>query len=101
MNQTTLVVLDEAGLEAIVQRVLNASKPVTPEPQPKTGKALLTVEEACAMLSVTRVTLHTWKKSGRLPYHRIGHRVYFKEEEIMGAMKMFGVYCGDGLKRVF
>ncbi len=90
MNQTALVVLDEAGLEAIVQRVLNANKSVTPEPQVKTGKALLTVEDACAMLSVSRVTLHSWKKRGRLPYHRIGHRVYFKEEEIMGAMRRVG-----------
>ncbi len=88
MHQQSLIILDEAGLEAIVQRVLQSkqSEPLLKQEESK-AKKLLTVDETCEFLSISRVTLHVWKKNGRLPYYRIGHRVYFKEVDIISALR--------------
>ena len=95
MTTLSLIIIEEAELENLFRRVL---KEYNAADQTKQGtnpsKALLTVNETCELLSITRVTLHAWKRAGRLPYHRIGHRVYFKEEEIMAAMRTVGGRAG-------
>jgi excisionase family DNA binding protein len=35
---------------------------------------LLTINEACAYLKVTRATLYRWARSGRLPLRKVGLR---------------------------
>lgn len=46
-------------------------------------ETLLTVEEVAEYLEVSKVTIHTWKREGKLPFYRMGRRVYFKKSEIL------------------
>ena len=46
-------------------------------------ETLLNVEQMAQYLGVSKATVHTWKKEGRIPFHRLGRRVYFKKSEIL------------------
>ena len=48
---------------------------------------LLKIEEVCKILQVSEVTVHKWKKMGKIPFHRISNRIFFKRSEIHQALK--------------
>lgn len=67
-------------------QVLLSSKHVDRAYTPK----LLTSKETAKLLSVSLVTLHDWKLSGKIPYIKIGTRVRFEEQEVLRAIKEGG-----------
>lgn len=52
-----------------------------PETQTETEK-LLTADEVCTRLSVSRVTLHQWKKKGWLTPVKLGYAVRWRESDV-------------------
>ncbi|MCH8904207.1 MAG: helix-turn-helix domain-containing protein [Bacteroidetes bacterium] len=48
---------------------------------------LLKIEEVQDLLSVSKVTIHKWKKKGILPYYKLNRRLYFKKSEILAALR--------------
>ena len=38
---------------------------------------LMTSEKVAELFKVSKVTLHQWKKEGRIPFFKINSRVYF------------------------
>jgi len=49
----------------------------------KNRDELLTQEQAAKLLSVTKQTLISYQKKGRLNAHRLGKRTYYKRGELM------------------
>ena len=47
---------------------------------------LMTIEETCEFLHVSKVTIHKWKKKKLIFSHRIGRKIYFKKQELMTAI---------------
>jgi len=47
----------------------------------------LKIGEVCKILGVSRVTVHTWKRKGILPFHRISRKIYFKKSDVFAALK--------------
>ncbi|GEO04471.1 hypothetical protein AAE02nite_21350 [Adhaeribacter aerolatus] len=47
----------------------------------------ITIDRVCELLGKSKVTVHKWKREGRLPYHRISNKVYFYESEVLAALK--------------
>ena len=63
-------------------------KKVQPEKVPKDKEdELIKIQEVAKLLSVSKVTIHEWKKKGIIPFHRMGRRVFFKKHEILEALK--------------
>jgi excisionase family DNA binding protein len=56
---------------------------------PPKEEKLLTTVEVCKLLHITRATCDTWRKQKKLPYKRIGSRVYFNEQEVLAALQSF------------
>lgn len=56
----------------------------TAPPQPA---ALLTIAQAAARLDVCPQTIHEWKRTGKLSYHKLGNRTYIKEPDLMAALQ--------------
>jgi excisionase family DNA binding protein len=88
--QTVLITLNELDLQALLRNTIE--EVLSKTTQPATDKAthsdrLLSIEEVCTLLKISKPTLHNWKREGRLPFHRMGAKVYFKEAEVMEAMK--------------
>ena len=47
---------------------------------------LLKIDDAAAFLHVTTRTINTWKKSGRIPFHFIGSRIFYRKSELESAL---------------
>ena len=50
---------------------------------------LLSINDLCKIFKVSRVTINTWMKDGRLPYSKMSRRVYFKYDDVMMSLKKF------------
>lgn len=51
----------------------------------ETLEEYIKIEEVCELLQVTRPTVHLWKKEGKLPFYKIGNRLFFKKSEVLGS----------------
>ena len=43
----------------------------------------LTIQEVSKLLGVSLVTLHKWKKQGKIKFHRFGSRIRFRKSEVL------------------
>ncbi len=80
-----LVVIDIDQLkgiinEAVLEAVRQINKPADPD-------QLMRRVDVAKELQVSLKTIAAWMKSGRLPYHRINSRIFFKRSEILEAMQ--------------
>jgi hypothetical protein len=50
-------------------------------------KTLLRRKDVSKLFTVSLVTINKWMRSGKLPYHRINSRIYFKKNEVLEAMQ--------------
>lgn len=81
-----LVVFDIDDLERVIEKLFG--KYMQPHLTQQTDSdELLQIQEAAKILEVSISTLHTYKKVGAIPFHRIGRRVYFKKSEILDSLK--------------
>lgn len=71
-------VISECIIEA-----LHTYQPPTPPDE------LLTEWQAARLLKVSKVTLHTWRKSGLIKYYRIGTRIRYSRSELLAQSGSF------------
>jgi len=85
-----LVVFDIQDLEKVIKACIEdaftAYAPAKMESLPDDNE-LLQVDEVAKLLNIGVSTLHTYKKNGSIPFHRIGRRVYFKRGELLSCLK--------------
>ncbi len=43
----------------------------------------LSIEEMCKLFKVSRVTINSWMKQGKIPFRKISRRVYFNIDEVI------------------
>ena len=65
---------------ALESRVNFLNKPMEEDP-------FLSIEQVQKILSVSKVTIHKWKKKGLITYHKLNRRLYFKKSEVLNAVK--------------
>lgn len=53
----------------------------------KKEKELMTFNETREFLSISQSCLNQWKAQGKIPFQKLGKRVYFSKSEIFGALK--------------
>lgn len=61
-----------------------------PTPPNEDNGNFLTAKEVSKLLSVSLVTLHKWKKDGKIKFYRFGSRIRFKRNEILSVQKFAG-----------
>ena len=49
---------------------------------------LLTRDEACKLLKISKTSLWKWSKNGRIKSYGIGNRVYYKKEELIKSLTL-------------
>jgi len=52
------------------------------KPTPKIDETLLTVAEVCDLFKVSRQSISTWRRAGKLHAQKIGYLVRFKKSDI-------------------
>ncbi len=65
------------NIEDSLQQLVNK-----PDPEPPTSEKYLTTEQVCEILSVSRVTLWNWGKSGILSSFRAGNLKRYRLSDI-------------------
>lgn len=82
--------------EIIVQSINEALPP--PIVIPKEDR-LLRRKDVASMFDVSLVSINEWMRSGRIPFHRMNSRVYFKESEVMEALIGVAITQSNSKKR--
>ena len=94
MNQHVLISLTKEELQSMITECVNqalsshnlhTTAPTQTAEVPITA-ALLTIKDMCDLFKVSKVTIHNWRKQGKLPYRKKGRRVYFVEQDVMNSM---------------
>lgn len=70
-------------LRTTIRECINEALRTYQPPPPTPPDELLTERQAAELLKVSKVTLHTWRKSGRLKYHRYGTRIRYSRSELL------------------
>ena len=86
------IILDGISVEDFQNQLIGKIKSeffsTTPVHAKETGEdEFLTVSQVAKLLSISKVTVHHWKKVGKLPFHRFGTRIRFKKSEILNNEK--------------
>ena len=79
------VTLSLADLREFVTDLLENGIAATPAPAPvevERSRDLMTRDEVCEYLGVTKPTLHRWNKQGFLTCVKVGSKVRYRREDI-------------------
>lgn len=80
------IVLLPVSIEELETRLVNRFKvlfgSLQPAPDQTPAEDYITVKQAAKLLQVSAVTIHTWKREGKLKFYRFGTRIRFKQSEI-------------------
>ncbi|MBK7980252.1 MAG: helix-turn-helix domain-containing protein [Ignavibacteriae bacterium] len=49
-------------------------------------------KETCDFLGIHPSTLNKWKANNKIPYKRLGKRIFFQREEILNSLKSSNYY---------
>lgn len=90
MQQTININLSIDELETLIKSAVQEALNETAEPTQSAENAepdeLLKIGDVAKMFRVSTVTIFDWKKKGKLPFHRIARKVYFKRSEVLKAL---------------
>ncbi|MGI4872274.1 MAG: helix-turn-helix domain-containing protein [Janthinobacterium lividum] len=72
-------------LRALIRFELAQATPVAGVAAGPAADELLTVPQAAALLDVCVATIHEHKRTGKLPYTKLGGRTYLKRSDLLSA----------------
>lgn len=81
-----LVVIELEELKSLINDAVAAA--VKQHRTPEEPDAIMRKAEVAQELKVSLKTIGQWMKEGKLPYHRIKSRVFFRRSEVLEAMKL-------------
>ena len=85
-----LVTLSVNELKSIINQ--SVADAISKAQHPLSEDVLLKRKDIAKLFSVSLVTINSWMNSGKLPYHRINSRIFFKKREVMEAMAGINKY---------
>ncbi|MBX3100995.1 MAG: helix-turn-helix domain-containing protein [Bacteroidetes bacterium] len=83
-SSVQIITLSVEDLRQVVMECIEAVFGAHPKAAP--SEELLTMDEAARQLGIGKVTLWRLRRSGRLPSHTLGKRVYFKKSELIACL---------------
>jgi len=86
LNPDSIINLSINELTELIRNVLQAELSKGKE------KELLNSKELCEFLGIHPSTLSKWKAENKIPYKKLGKRIFFNREEVMQALKDSNYY---------
>lgn len=74
----------ESKMSILIDKVLTQTN------QSKVNDELMTTEDVAKFLGKSRLTIHNWKKVGKLPYLKISDRIFYRKGDIMRVLEQGG-----------
>ena len=84
------ILLSQIPLDELLERIKSELQPLFASSQlstQSTEETLLTAKETAKLLGVSLVSIHHWKKEGKLKFYRYGSRIRFKKSEVLQVNK--------------
>jgi excisionase family DNA binding protein len=82
------LVLSPVKVDDLVNLIVNAIlEKLQPQQQTPESDPLIKIDEVCKILNVSKVTVFNWKKSGKIPFHRISSQIFFRKSEVLDSLK--------------
>lgn len=78
--------LEPEELKQLISEAVLQAVDRTNQQQPEQDE-LLRVYQLADLLKVSRVTIHSWKKYGKIPFYRISNKIFFKKSEVISSLK--------------
>ena len=85
-SKIILISLTKNELQNLITNAVNEALKVKQE------KELLSFKETCEFLSCSHSALNKWKSENKIPFRKLGKRIYFNRNEIIVALKDAGNY---------
>ena len=86
-NATMFVAMPLNEFQELIEKMINDGlEKFNRKPVPVPTDELLSIEEVCTMLHVSKVTIHKWKKKKLIFSYRIGRKIYFKKHEVISCL---------------
>lgn len=85
MEQKILIMMSTEDLRTLILECLEQTlkNPV----ETKLDETLIKRNDVAKLFGISLVTLNSWMRDGRIIYHRINSRVFFKYHEVMAALQ--------------
>lgn len=83
MQKTVLISMEVADLQSVIIDCVNACLKHHQVVSANSTDKILGVDEVCEKFGVSRTTIYEWRRTGKVPSHQRGRRVYFKESELL------------------
>jgi excisionase family DNA binding protein len=84
MTQVLIDCIDIEGLRALIKECVRAEiNPLLRKGQESVQEDLISIIEVAAIFKVSKVTIHKWKREGRIPFHKVKRKLYFKRSEVL------------------
>lgn len=94
MNSNLMLIISKNELQDMLRDAVkstNVSNAVVDFPINSNSPQLLSINDMCEMFKVSRVTISTWMKQGRLPFKKVSRRVYFILDEVLSSIPQFNL----------
>lgn len=85
MSEQIWVSLPKAELENIIENSIR--KALTETKKIEKERELLNADQLCKWLGISLSTLNKWKAENKIPFKKLGKRVFFQKAEILKALK--------------
>ncbi len=83
--ENKLVVIEIDHLYSLIKQAVNEA--VIKKEESEQTKDLLNFKETCEFLGIHPSTLNKWKAENKIPYKRLGKRIFFQRREILNSLK--------------
>jgi hypothetical protein len=86
MENQLLVTLNVNDLKHIINESIENA--ISKKPSVKDEETILRRKDVAKLFSVSLVTIADWMKTGKIPYHRINSRIFFKKSQLMECIEI-------------
>ena len=94
--ENKLAVIEIDQLYILIKKAV--SEIVSEMVRPEQTKDLLNFKETCEYLGIHPSTLNKWKAENKIPFKRLGKRIFFERLEILNSLKDCGCEEYETLK---
>lgn len=77
-----IIVVDVDDLRKVIKETITQC---IVQKESETYEGFIKIDEVCKLLQVSKPTIHLWKKQGKLPFHKIGKKLFFKKSEVLSS----------------
>ena len=79
----------ETTIRTIMLQALSDFHNNKPQADPSDTE-MLTVKQVSKLLGISEMSIHQWKKDGKIKFHRFGSRIRFKKSDVLNMEKYKG-----------